>query len=360
MAELSAASILVVDDDPQNLRILSAMLRRRGLVSRPTTSGRLAIEAARSDPPDLILLDVRMPDLSGFEVCERLKSDPATSGIPVVFLSGLAGTDDKVQAFDAGGVDYIAKPFQEREVIARIETHLELRALQTALEEQNSALEQRVARQVRDLTASQQATIFALAKLAEARDDETGRHIERVREGARVLAEQLHAAGRHRDELDAELVALIHETASLHDIGKVGVPDAVLLKPGKLTPEEFAQMQRHAVLGGETLSDVLRLYPGARYLAVGAEVARSHHERWDGRGYPDGLAGRAIPLSARIVALADFYDALTSDRPYRRAMPHDAVCAMIREHRGAHFDPDVVDAFAEVEAVFRRLGDRAA
>ena len=360
MDELLGKSILLVDDQPANLRILSAILKRAGFVPRPTTSGRLALQAARQEPPDLILLDIQMPDLSGHEVCALLKQDETLAAIPVMFISGMPGTEEKVRAFDAGAVDFISKPFQEREVLARIRTHLELRSLQAQLERHNRELEARVASQVREIMASQMATLFALAKLTEARDDQTGHHIERVRLYSKLLAQRLLDDGAYPESLSDEYVETLYQTAALHDIGKVGVPDAVLLKPGKLTPEEFEQIKRHTTLGAQTLADVLRRYPNNQFLRMGVEVAGGHHEQWNGAGYPAGLVGEAIPLSARIVALADFYDALTTTRPYRGPTSHADTCAMILARRGTHFDPGVVAGFAALEASFEEvaLGQR--
>jgi putative two-component system response regulator len=341
-----------VDDAPENLRLLAAVLKRGGLVPRPVASGRLAIEAAVADPPDLVLLDIRMPEMSGVDVCRWLKQDERLRSIPVIFISGLQGTDDKVEAFRAGGVDYISRPFQEQEVLARIKTHLLLRRLQVELVSNNLQLEQRIAEQVKAVTASQLATIFALARLAEARDDDTGQHIERVQTFSKVLAEEMRGMGLHVAQLTSAFVDVLCQTASLHDIGKVGTPDAILLKPGKLTAEEFAVMKRHSVLGAETLGAVLKRFPENEFLRMGVDIARSHHEKWDGSGYPDGLRGHAIPLAARIVALADFYDALTSKRCYRPAFGHEVTRQMISAGSGTHFDPDVVAAFESHQYTF--------
>jgi putative two-component system response regulator len=232
---------------------------------------------------------------------------------------------------------------------------LRLRRLQLELASYTQELEQRIAEQVKALTASQLATIFALAKLAEARDDDTGQHIERVQTFARMLAERMREMGSQAPELSNAFIEHLYQTASLHDIGKVGTPDAILLKPGKLSPEEFAEMKKHSALGANTLAAVLKRHPDNQFLRMGVDVARSHHEKWDGSGYPDGLQGSAIPLAARVVALADFYDALTSKRPYRSAFSHDDTSRMIREGSGTHFDPDVVFAFSALDGEFRRI-----
>lgn len=348
-------SVLIVDDTLDNLRLLAAVLRRGGLSPRPVTSGRLAIEAAVIDPPDLVLLDVRMPDMSGVDVCRWFKQDERLRSIPVIFISGLQGTDDKVEAFRVGAVDYVSRPFQEEEVLARIKTHLRLRFLQVDLMSHSAYLEQRIAEQVRAVTASQLATIFALAKLAEARDNETGHHIERVQTFSRALAARMCEMKMNEEQLTDSFIENLYQTASLHDIGKVGVPDAILLKPGKLTAAEFAEIQKHCTLGASTLATVLRRHSDNQFLRMGVDVARYHHERWDGSGYPDGLRHAAIPLAARIVALADVYDALMSQRYCRPAFDHGETCRRIREGSGTHFDPDVVTAFDTLEASFRTI-----
>jgi putative two-component system response regulator len=353
--DVQGSNILIVDDSPENLQLLAAVMKRGGLVPRPVTSGRLAIEAAAADPPDLVLLDINMPEMSGVEVCRLFKQDERLRSIPVIFISGLQGVDEKVEAFRVGGIDYITKPFQEDEVLARIKTHLHLRRLQVELVSHNLLLEQRIAEQVKVVTASQLATIFALAKLAEARDDDTGRHIERVQTFAKLLAVQMREMRLHAAELDDAFIDTLYQTAPLHDIGKVGTPDAILLKPGKLSVEEFGEMKKHSAFGANTLATVLARHPDNKFLRMGVEVARSHHEKWGGGGYPDGLQGAAIPLAARIVAVADVYDALSSKRCYRPAFSHEDARRMVEEGDRTQFDPDVVNAFRSLDGPFRRV-----
>jgi len=349
------SSVLIVDDDPQNLRLMAAVLERGGLEPRPVTSGRLAIEAAVADPPDLILLDVTMPDMSGTDVCLWLKNDERLRSIPVIFISGLQGIEDKIEAFRVGAIDYISKPFQDQEMFARVKTHLELRRQQVELVSNAVDLKRQIADQVRVVTASQLATIFALAKLAEIRDDDTGLHVERVRTFSRMLAVQLRELRVHEEQLTTEYIDNVFQTAGLHDIGKVGIRDAILLKPGKLTADELVEMQKHAAIGADTLADVLKHYPGTPFLRMGEQVARSHHEKWNGSGYPAGLKGELIPLVGRIVALADVYDALSSKRCYHAARSHEDARQMILEGKGSHFDPDVVAAFCSLDSEFQRV-----
>jgi putative two-component system response regulator len=348
--ELHRATIMVVDDTPANLKLLGQMLQGQGCRVLAFPQGQMALKAAGKTPPDLILLDINMPDLNGFEVCQRLKADPALRDIPVIFISALTDTADKVRAFAAGGVDFVTKPFQFEEVNARVATHLRLRYFQAELETNNRQLAALVKEKVKEISDSQLATIHALSKLAESRDDETGEHIERTQNTCRVLAEELARNPRYEARIDRPFVDNLFHAAPLHDVGKVGIVDSILLKPGALTREEFEIMKTHASLGANTLMVVHNKYPRNAFLKMGIAVARSHHERWDGSGYPDGLVGERIPLSARIMAVADVYDALRSRRPYKPGFAHDRCVKIITEGSGKHFDPGVVEAFLAVEA----------
>jgi putative two-component system response regulator len=361
-----SANILIVDDTHANLKLLVDMLKERGHTARPARSGHLALQAAASNPPDLILLDVTMPDMNGYEVCEQLKTNPALRDIPVIFLSALNETFDKVRAFQVGGVDFITKPFQIEEVDARVRTHLKLnrnqRDLERLLNEQKDVhqklqryqqqLEDMVKDQVQELAASQMATIFALAKLAESRDDETGQHLERVQNLCLLLASRLAESSPYQKLINHSTIEVIYHASALHDIGKVGISDLILLKPDKLTPDEFEVMKTHASLGAETLKAVLQTYQGNTFLSTGIDIARSHHERWDGRGYPDGLSGDIIPLAARIMAISDVYDALRSKRCYKEAFTHRHSVEIIRAASGTQFDPILVEVFLEIEQEF--------
>ena len=346
------ADIMVVDDTPANLRLLAGHLTARGYNVRAVPSGRLALASAQADPPDLVLLDINMPDMNGYEVCERLKADPRLSEIPVIFISALGEALDKVKAFSVGGVDYVTKPFQFEEVQARVETHLKIRRLKADLEEHNANLEELVMEQVDELTDAQMATILAMSALAESRDDDTGKHLERVQAYCRRLARRLGRLPEYALTIDAAFVNDICHASPLHDIGKVGIPDAVLLKPGKLTDEEFKVIQTHTTIGADTLRKVRRKYPSNSFINMGIDIAQSHHEKWNGSGCPQGLAGEDIPLCARIMALADVYDAIRSKRCYKEAIPHARCCEIISSEAGAHFDPNVASAFLEIEGDF--------
>ena len=345
-------TILIVDDTPENLRVLLQLLKHQGYKVRAAPNGKLALQAAASDPPDLILLDIMMPEMDGYEVCRRLKQDEQLREIPVVFLSALGETLDKVRAFDAGGVDYVTKPFQFEEVRARVEIHLRMRGLQVQLEAHNRQLQDRVEEQVREISDSQMATIVALARLAESRDKGTGKHIERVQIYCRLLATCLREHPARQEKVNEAFIENIFRASPLHDIGKVAIRDSILLKPGPLTPSEFDEMKSHTTLGAQTLEEVQKAYPKNGFVRMGIEIARSHHERWDGTGYPHGLAGTAIPLSARIMAVADSYDAARSRRFYKPALPHAECCAAIYRRSGTYLDPVVVEAFGAVEVRF--------
>ncbi|MBN1297340.1 response regulator [bacterium] len=346
---------MVVDDTPENLKLLSSLLKQNGYKVYAMPRGDLALEAALRNPPDLILLDINMPGLNGYETCRLLKQDPILKSIPVIFISALNQTIDKVDAFHSGGVDYITKPFVFEEIQVRITTHLQLRRMQIALEDHNRLLEKRVAEQVRQITDSQMETIFALAKLAELRDKETGRHLERVRLFCRALARHLQGNASCREPIDDRFIDAIYNASPLHDIGKVGIADDVLRKPGKLTAEEYEQMKRHTIIGARTLTLVQHRFPNNAFISMGADIARHHHERWDGTGYPDGLSGCRIPLAARIMSLADVYDALRAVRRYKNALSHAETIRIIIESRSTQFDPVLVDAFQDIHSQFEEI-----
>ncbi len=348
-------NILIVDDTLANLQLLAGMLKARGYKARAALTGALALQAAASAPPDLILLDISMPEMDGYEVCARLKADPKLKEIPVLFVSAHYETMDKVRAFGVGGVDYITKPYQFDEINARVETHLKLRRLQLELEHHNQHLQELVQAQVKEIADSQMAAIFALARLAESRDHETGQHLERVQVLGRLLATKLAESPHYRAAMDTSYIDNIYHASPLHDIGKVAVPDCILLKPAKLTPDETAVMRTHTIQGAQTLEAVRSKYPRNSFINMGIDIARSHHERWDGSGYPDSLKGEDIPFSARIMALVDVYDALRTTRCYKPAFSHEKALDLIVTSRSSQFDPTVVDAFVELEGEFAEV-----
>jgi putative two-component system response regulator len=351
------ASILIVDDTPENLRVLEELLGSEGYAARSVLSGAAALEAASVSPPDLILLDIMMPAMDGFEVCRRLKQDAKLKSVPVIFLSALDAVTDKVKAFSLGAADYVAKPFQFPEVLVRVQNHLRLRRLQLELEAHNRRLVELVSEQVREISDSQMATIFALAKLAESRDGETGKHIERVQLYCKLLAATLAELPAYSGRIEESFIENIFLASPLHDIGKVGIRDHILLKQGELTPDEFEEMKRHTTLGAQTLEAVRTRYPRNEFLRLGIEIARCHHERWDGKGYPAGLAGKDIPLSARIMAVADSYDAARSRRCYKPALSHAECRKALVERGGTYLDPDVIQAFEDVQGLFEDVAN---
>jgi len=358
--------ILLVDDDPLVLSILTQCLRPHYPV-RIATLGLKGLELARLQPlPDLILLDVQLPDLHGYDICRALKQDALTREIPLIFLTSHADVDNVTQGFELGAVDYVSKPVAPPVLLARVKTHLRLREAGEFLRDQNLHLESLVNERTRDLQArtvelqlSQDLAIVALGSIAETRDNETGNHIHRTRAYVKIICERLASLPRYQGTLTAEQWAMIWKSAPLHDIGKVGIPDHILLKPGKLSAAEFQMMQCHPVIGRDAIQTAeTRMNSDGSFLGVAKEIAYSHHERWDGTGYPDGLGAEAIPLAGRIMALADVYDALISRRVYKPALPHAQAVEIIRDGRGSHFDPLLVDCFLEDAAAFHVVASR--
>ncbi|MEI6291105.1 MAG: response regulator [Chloroflexota bacterium] len=341
----AGANVLVVDDTVANLSLLSRMLKDCGYMVRPVPNGRLALNAVKGEKPDLILLDITMPEMDGYEVCQYLKRDPELKDIPVIFISALSETQEKIRAFEVGGVDYITKPFKFEEVKARVETHLKLHRLQLSLEDQ-------VEKQVKEIVELQMGMIFGLAKLAEMRDNDTGRHLERIQILCKLFADELNLLPQYQELVDKTYCDRIFRASPLHDIGKVGIPDNILLKPGKLTSQEFEIMKTHTIIGAQTLETVQQRFPQNEFLMMGLTIARSHHEKWNGLGYPDGLSGDAIPLSARIMAIVDVYDAVRSKRIYKNPVSHQETCEMIECESGKHFDPGLVKVFITLENKF--------
>ncbi|HKO94585.1 MAG TPA: two-component system response regulator [Polyangiaceae bacterium] len=350
-----------MDDTPDNLLIMSNLLKDRYVV-KVANSGSKALTLARGqNPPDVILLDIMMPEVSGHDVARSLKADPKTRDIPIIFLTALSSTEDETLGLTLGAADYITKPISPPVVLARVETQLKLKAAADFLRDKNAYLEREVARRTREVAAIQDVTIQAMASLAETRDNETGNHIRRTQHYVRVLAEQLREHPRFSHFLDAETLLLLFKSAPLHDIGKVGIPDRILLKPGRLTPEEFAIMKTHTTLGRDAIEHAEKhLGVDVAFLRLAKEIAYGHQEKWDGSGYPEGLRGEAIPISARLMAVADVYDALISRRVYKPAMPHEQAVKIIQEGKGQHFDPDIVDAFLARLGAFQEIAARYA
>ena len=351
--------ILIVDDAAENLLVLSDLLRPQYKVLA-ATNGEGCLRVAHGPlRPELILLDVMMPGMDGYEVLTRLRDDPLTADIPVIFLTALATIGDEERGLRLGAADYITKPISPAIVLARVRTQLQVKQAADLLKNQNISLEREIARRMAENDLTQQVSIRALAHLAETRDPETGNHILRTQAYVQHLAQALRRHPRFAAMLNDQYINLLGRSAPLHDIGKVGIPDHILHKPGKLTPEEWEIMKTHTVIGAEAIEraevDVSAPVP---FLTLAKEIARWHHEKWDGSGYPDGLSGEAIPLSARLMALADVFDALISPRVYKPPMSFAEARSIIHEGRGKHFDPDIVDAFIADFSVYCAIAER--
>ncbi|HRK38295.1 MAG TPA: two-component system response regulator [Burkholderiaceae bacterium] len=348
--------ILVVDDTPDILLLIGNLLKDRYRV-KLANSGEKALQVVQSGAkPDLILLDIMMPGMNGHEVCAALKRDPATWDIPVIFLTAMSSVADEEAGLKMGAVDYITKPISPPLVLARVETHLQIKAVADFLRDQNHYLEQQVALRTEEVRAIQDVTIFSMASLAETRDNETGNHIRRTQHYVKVLAQRLRDHPRFASYLTDRQIELLFKSAPLHDIGKVGIPDCILLKPGTLTAEEFEIMKTHTTIGRDAIVRAeQQLRVPVAFLQCAKEIAYGHQEKWDGSGYPLGLSGNAIPISARLMAVADVYDALISRRVYKAALPHEQAAESIVLGRGQHFDPDIVDAFVAVQDQFRHI-----
>ena len=352
-------TVLVIDDSPESLSLISGLLHHKYQV-KVATSGPLGLKVARTLPqPDLILLDVLMPDMDGFKVCRALKEDPNTWALPVIFLTGLSEIQDEEMGLHLGAADYINKPVSPAILLARVATHLALKASSDYLKDKAESLEAEVAKRTAELEAAQDATILAMSMLAETRDMDTGNHIRRTQAYVRALAMRLRSHPRFAAQLDARTIAMLFKSAPLHDIGKVGIPDRILLKPGKLDAAEFELMKTHTTIGYDAMVQAeLALGTPVSYLQTAKEIAHSHQEKWDGSGYPQGLAGDAIPMSARLMAIADVYDALISTRVYKSALSHSRAVQIIFQGRGSHFDPDMVDTFIEIKDEFAAIAAR--
>jgi cyclic di-GMP phosphodiesterase len=343
-------NVLVVDDDPSVRRLFRKLLACDYNVQEAAT-GEEAVEIVASWTPDLVLLDIMMPGMNGYEVCGRIKSvlDPEPQ---VVMVSARSTSSERTRAFEMGADDYLVKPVKPAELRSRIKLHvnlLESRAITTSLQREiddhHAAMRRESDQRLRQVLAIQDVAVFTLAKVAQSRDHETGVHLTRLREYAQILARELSVQGPYCRLIDDSFLDDLYRSSPLHDIGKVGIPDSILLKPGRFTDEEFEIMKRHTVLGGNILHEAVMQSQGGGFLTMAAIIAQYHHERWDGSGYSARLAGHEIPLPARIVAVADVFDALTSERPYKEAWSTDQTREMIISQSGSHFDPAIVEAF---------------
>ena len=333
---LSFMQVLIVDDSKLALIALKALLTENGYDVITASDGREGLQTLEQHPScRAVISDWEMPEMNGIEFCKAVRAQDRPGYVYFLLLTSHGQVDEMVQGLSAGADDFIAKPYNPSEVLARLRAGERILALET-----------------RDVA------IFALAKLAESRDNDTGAHLERVQYYCRVLSQWLSTLDKYHDVIDPEFIRLIFQTSPLHDIGKVGIPDAILLKPGRLDPSEFEIMKSHTTIAAQTLDAALKKFPGVPFLKMAKDIAESHHEKFDGSGYPYGLKGDDIPLCGRIMAVADVYDALISKRVYKDALTHDATRAIIEEGRGKHFDPDIVDAFVAVEDKFVEIRQR--
>lgn len=355
----SKPTVLVIDDIPENLTLMYQLLKDDYKV-KGANGGERGLTLAETANPDLILLDIMMPEIDGYQVCQQLKSNPATSDIPIIFLTAKAERVDEHKGLKLGAVDYITKPINPEVVKARVKTHVSLKVASDILKDKNQVLEQEVERrtnealrQKEELHAIQDVSFYAMISLAETRDNETGNHIKRTQAYIKRLAEQLRQNSRYVSELTDDFIALLYKSAPLHDIGKIGIPDNILQKEGSLTDDEFRVMKTHTTIGYEAIKNAEKVCgQPMKFLTVAKEIAYSHHERWDGEGYPLGLAGEQIPLSARLMTIADVYDALISKRVYKPAFSHSDAVNIIVSGKGTQFDPTIIDAFAEITDEF--------
>ncbi|MCZ8154952.1 MAG: response regulator [Leptospira sp.] len=335
MKTLKKPLILVVDDEPKNIQVIGKYLHDKDYNVSVAANGKAALNFVQNELPDLILLDIEMPEMDGFNVCKILKSSERTSKIPVIFLTAKVGTADILQAFEIGASDYITKPFQTLEVLARVKTQVENKRLKENLEELVDARTAELRKALEIIENSNFDLIDRLGKAAEFRDNETGMHVVRMGHYSYLLGEAI--------QLEQSKLDILLSASMMHDLGKIGIPDEILLKPGKLTIEEFEIMKTHTTIGAELLSK-----SDSQLLILAETIALAHHEKWNGSGYPKGLSGTEIPLEARIVAIADVFDALTSERPYKKAWSVEDTINLIQSEKGKHFDPELVDAFIEI------------
>lgn len=324
--------ILIVDDDEMALDVLACFLRQDGHEPVLARNGNEALGILDDQELHLVITDWVMPQMDGLELCRRIRASERPSYVYTILLTARAGMDSVVEGLSAGADDFLVKPFHPQELRARVGTAARILAIE-----------------------SREVAIFAMAKLVESRDPETGEHLERMRRYSAILARSIEQNSEFGEQLIPDFSQLIYLTSPLHDVGKIGIPDFVLLKPGRLSDREFDIMKTHTTIGAQTLDAAVRRYPGVEYLQMARDIALTHHERFDGAGYPSGLAGENIPLCGRVVALADVYDALSSKRVYKAAIDHDIARSIIIEEAGAQFDPRIVDAFIEREEEFRAI-----
>lgn len=354
---LEKSTVLVVDDALDNLTLIGELLKKQYHI-KVANNGEKALKIAQSNtPPDLILLDIVMPKIDGYEVCKQLKSNPTTANIPVIFLTMKHEVEDEARGLGLGAVDYITKPISASILMARVKTHLTMQKMQDFLLNQNNCLAAEAVQRNSEMIAIHNVAINAMASLAEGCNCSGGNHIRRIRQYIKFLAEKLRLHPRFAHFLNNDKnIEMLFKSAPLHDIGKARIPDYILLKPARFEPEEFEIMKTHTACGRDTIFQAETEYgQEVPFFKYAKEITYSHHEKWDGSGYPEGLVGDDIPISARLIAVADVYDALISHRVYKEGISHREAVQIISENKGRHFDPDVVDAFLELQEDFKAI-----
>lgn len=362
----SRRRILIVDDDA-SIRQLLARLTESFADALVVETGEEALEVAPLWQPDIVLLDIRMPGINGYETCRGLKRILEPNGVQVIMISGCSSRSELADAFKAGADDYLVKPLNAIELRSRIDLHIRLvdardtlSAAEFKVNQNHAELRAELARRDEQIAELQNIAVYTLAKIADSRDNQTGEHLLRLREYAQCLAEYLSGDSVYSDQIDDLFLADLHRSTPLHDIGKVGIPDSILLKPGPLDESEYNVMKRHTTIGGNLIKETIERFEDCHFLEMAADIAMYHHERWDGKGYPEGLKGDEIPLAARIVSIADVFDALTNSRPYKDAWTFEQAYNEIVDGRGTQFEPALVDAFIELREDFEALAVRNA
>jgi putative two-component system response regulator len=352
-------TILVVDNSLDDISFVKSFMKDMYRMEVAKNMEKALLVAFSENPPDLILIDSMMPGMVGYEMCRYFKSIPETNDIPVIFLTANPNEADENMVFELGAVDYLKKPVNPSAFLARVKTHLQLKSVRDFLKDKNEYLEQEVVRRTKEVSIIQDVTMVAMGSLAETRDNETGNHIRRTQNYIKLLATHLKDHERFRDFLTNETIMMLYKSAPLHDIGKVGIPDYILMKPGELTPDEFDIMKTHTTIGRDAiLSSENLIESHASFLRFGREIAYGHHEKWNGMGYPEGLSGDNITIPARLMAVADVYDVLISRRVYKPPYPHEESVCIIKEASGTHFDPDIVEAFLNLSDQFQNISQK--
>jgi putative two-component system response regulator len=356
VSDSQRAVVLIVDDTADNITLLTYLLGNQ-YKNKVATNGQKALQIAFKEPPDLILLDIMMPGMDGYAVCRELKANPLTKDVPVIFLTARSQEDDEARGFELGAVDYITKPISPPILMARVQTQISLQQARKSLAKHNEELEALVEVRTRQLSGLQDSLIKAMASMAETRDNETGQHIRRTQLYMQSLAMHLKDHPKYSSFLNERMITILFKSAPLHDIGKVGVPDRILLKPGRLDAREFEEIKKHTIYGRDTIMAAEKeLDTPELFLEIARDIAYCHHEKWDGSGYPQGLMREDIPIPARMMAVADVYDALIAKRVYKEAMPHEKAVATIMQGKETHFCPYILEVFEDnIAEEFRKI-----